>query len=196
MPMKKLLLPAIAATLICLISCNQSATTSSSAGESDKAKKNLENSKAVTAMFEKADFSKIGDYIAADAVDHSGMHGEVKGLDSLKKMFDYYSSTMKDAKNETVKEFADDDYAVLWVKESWTDAVDNAEMHMKAGEHHTMNAVHITKHNADGKITDHWEFLGMSDVMGMMMPAGNMGSEKMGTEKMSKDSSTNKMQKK
>jgi SnoaL-like protein len=196
--MKKFLLPAIAATLFCMISCNQPSTTSSAGGgESDKAKKNIENAKAVSEMFDKADFSKVGDYIAADAVDHSGMKGETKGLDSLKKMFEYYSSTMKDSKTEVVKSLADDDYVFQWVKESWTDAIDNPAMHMKTGEHHTMNAVHITKHNADSKISDHWEFLGMSDVMSMMMPAGNMmGNEKMGGEKMEKDTSMNKMKKK
>jgi ketosteroid isomerase-like protein len=192
MPMKKFVLPAIAAMLICLVSCNESATTSSPGGESEKAKKNLENAKGVTDMFNKNDFSKIGDYIAADAVDHSGMNGEVKGLDSLKKMFEGFASMMKDSKNESVKAVADDDYVFQWSKESWTDAYDDPKMMMKAGEHHTMDAIHVTKHNADGKITDHWGFIGMNDAMKMMadmsksMGSGMMPMDTTGKSKMQK----------
>ncbi len=187
--MKKFLLPAIAAFIILFSSCNQGSTTAGAA-ESDKAKKNMDNAKAVTEMFAKNDFSHMSDYIAADAVDHSGMNGEVKGLDSLKKMFEYYASTMKDSKNEPVKMVADDDYVFQWQKESWTDAYDDPKMMMKAGEHHNMDAIHVTKHNADGKITDHWGFVSMNDMMKMMGDAMKMNMN------MPKDTSTNKMQKK
>jgi hypothetical protein len=188
--MKKFLLPAIAAIFITLVSCNDQTASTASGGESDKAKKNLDNAKGVTEMFEKKDFSKIGDYIAADAVDHSGPKGEIKGLDSLKKAFEMWSGMMKDSKSEPVKAVADDDYVFQWSKESWTDAYDDPSMMMKAGEHHTMNTIHVTKHNADGKITDHWAFMDFNDMM-KMMPGGGMDMNKMPM-----DTSANKMQKK
>src|ERR1041385_8213494 len=105
--MKKLISIVSAAAICLFVSCN---SKESGGGMSDKAKKNVENAKAITAMFEKGDFSKAGDYIAPDAVDHAGPRGDVKGLDSLKAEFNYFSSTMSDAKNEEVKTIADDDY--------------------------------------------------------------------------------------
>ncbi len=187
--MKKFVLPAIAAMLY-LVSCDQNASTSSSAGESDRAKKNIENSKAIAGMFEKGDFSKVGDYIATDAVDHAGPTGDIKGLDSIKKMFNYYASTMKDSKVEIVKAVGDDDYVFMWLKQSWTATQDDPMMHMKAGDHGNMESVEVTKHNADGKIAEHWGFMSMSEMMKMMPP----GSMDMGN--MKKDTSMNKMQKK
>src|SRR6266542_5315790 len=88
--MKKLLIPSIALFLACFfISCN---SANNSGGTSDKAKKNLDNVNGVTKMFESGDFSKSGDYIAADATDHAGPNGEIKGLDSIKAMFNHYGS--------------------------------------------------------------------------------------------------------
>jgi hypothetical protein len=194
--MKKFLIPAMAAMFICLLSCNQPSSTASSAGESDRAKKNLETAKTVSEMFDKNDFSKIGDYIATDAVDHSGMNGEVKGLDSLKKEFEGFASMMKDSKTESVKTVADDDYVFQWNKESWTDAYDDPKMMMKAGEHHTMDAIHVTKHNADGKITDHWGFVSMNDMMKMMGDAMKMMPGGTNMNKMPMDTTKSKMQKK
>lgn len=78
---------------------------------SDRTKKNLENAGALAKMFESHDWSKVGDYIAADAVDHAGPRGtEVKGLDSIKAEFQEFGNSMTDMKNEVVKELADDDY--------------------------------------------------------------------------------------
>ena len=49
-------------------------------------------------------------------------------------------------------------------------------MHMKAGEKGHMETVEVTKHNADGKITDHWSFMSMADMMKMMPQQENMGN--------------------
>jgi len=137
----------------------------------DKAQKNLDNSKAIAKMFESGDFSKVGDYIAADAVDHASPHGDIKGLDSMKAMFTQYMGMMSDTKNEVVKGVADDDYSMLWLKQSWTSKVDDPMMGMKAGEHGTMESIEVAKHNADGKITEHWSFMSMNDMMKMMQKA-------------------------
>jgi len=163
--MKKLVFAFSAVILCLLISC---ADSKNEGGLSAKAKKNLENSEAIAKMFEKADFSKAGDHIAADAVDHSGPQGEVKGLDAMMAMFKQFSEMSTDAKNEIVQELADDNYSMMWLKQSWTAKVDDPMMRMKAGDHGNMESIEVCKHNADGKITDHWSFISMADMMKMM----------------------------
>ena len=70
-----------------------------------------------------------------------------------------------------------------WMKESWTQTKD--EMGMKAGSKMNMDAIEVSKFNSEGKITDHWSFISMNDVMKMMqMPQGNMS---MDTSKMKMD---------
>jgi len=164
--MKKLAFAVSAVILSCFITC-----TNNSAHEGDtseKAKKNLDNTKAIINMFVTGDFSKAGDHIATDGVDHSGPQGEVKGLDNLKAMFAQMMSTMSDTKNEVVKGLSDDDYSMVWLKQSWTQKTDDPMMGMKAGQHGDMQSVEVCKHGADGKITDHWSFMSMADMMKMM----------------------------
>lgn len=177
--MKKLLFPFLLLVIGFCVSCSNQ-----QAGMSDKAKKNLETADAVAKMFETHDWSKTGDYIAADGVDHSGPRGEVKGLDSIKAEFVEFGNSMSDMKNEVVKELADDDYAFQWMKESWTATKD--QMGMKAGQKMSAEAIEVSKFNADGKITDHWSFISSGDMMKMMqqMQPGGMG---MDTSKMKMD---------
>jgi len=168
--MKKLVFAALAVICCWMIGC----TGKDSGGMSDKTKKNLASAQAIAKMFESGDFSKVGDYIAADGVDHTGsMKGEVKGLDSIKAEFNEMGKTMSNMKNETVKELADDDYVFQWLTETSTMKVD--EMGMKAGSTNTFNVVEVSKFNADGKVTDHWSFINPNDMMKMMpqMPMGN-----------------------
>jgi len=177
--MKKLSVPFLFVLTVLFTSCSNQ-----QAGMSDKAKKNLDNFNGVTKMFESGDFSKSGDYIATDAVDHSAPTGEVKGLDSMKAMFTRYASMVSDVKNEDVKQLADDDYVIGWIKQSWTAKADDPMMHLKAGDKGHMESIEVTKHNADGKITDHWSFMSMNDMMQMMPNMGNMGTD---TTKMKMD---------
>ena len=159
--MKRYLL-IIAAASVCLLSACKS---KDSGGMSEKAKKNLEAHHAVSKMFETGDFSKLGDYIATDAIDHTGMKGEVIGLDSIKAAFAMYMSMMSDMKSETVKELADDDYTFEWVKQTWVAKVD--DMGMKAGDKGNMEAIEVTKFK-DGKASDHWTFISYTDMVKMM----------------------------
>ena len=64
-----------------LISCNDKS------GPSAAAQKNLDAMHAVNACFESKDFSKLGDYIAEDGVDHAGENGDIKGLANMKTEF-------------------------------------------------------------------------------------------------------------
>src|ERR1044072_9154301 len=99
--MKNLGLIVCTVSLCFLISCNND--KSASGGMSDKAKKNLESANAIAKMFESGDFSKLGDYVAADGVEHSGMTGEIKGPDSMKAQYSRMLTMMSDMKNKTVK---------------------------------------------------------------------------------------------
>lgn len=177
--MKKLSVPFLFVLSTLVTSCNNQ-----QAGMSDRARKNLETATAIAKMFESHDWSKVGDYIAADAVDHSGPRGEVKGLDNIKAEFQEFGNTMSDMKNEVVKELADDDYAFQWMKESWTLTKD--DMGMKAGSKMNTDAIEVSKFNADGKVTDHWSFISVNDMM-KMMPQGNMGNMGADTSKMKMD---------
>ena len=161
--MKKSAFIFLAFITYCLISCNDG-----NKGTSDKAQKNLDNSKAIAKMFEGGDFSKIGDHIAEDGVDHASPRGDVKGLDSLKALFNQYAGMMSDSKSEVVKGFADDDYSMLWLKQSWTAKVDDPMMGLKAGERGTGESIEVCRHNADGKIAEHWSFMSVNDMMKMM----------------------------
>ena len=176
--MKNLVLIACSVSFCFLLSCN-----SKSGGMSDKAKKNLESATAIGKMFESGDFSKLGDYVAADGVDHSGMKGEIKGVDSMKAAYTQMMSMMGDMKNETVKELADDDYVFQWMKESATSKVDDPMMGTKAGSRNTFNAIEVTKFNSDGKASDHWSFISWGDMMNMMPKQPAMDTTKMKTEK-------------
>ena len=162
--MKQLLSVATAIIICLLFSCNNKGA----GGMSDKAKKNLETATSIMKMIETGDHSKIGDYIAADGVDHSGPTGEVKGLDSIKAEFDGLNKMMSDFKYEVVKELADDDYVFQWGKESWTMKTDG--MGMKAGDKSSADVIEVSKFNNDGKNSDHWSFISMSDMMKMMPP--------------------------
>ena len=161
--MKNLVLIASLACFCFLLSCNND-----KGGMSDKAKKNLESANAIAKMFESGDFSKLGDYIAADGVDHSGMKGEIKGVDNMKAAYTEMTSTMGDMKNKTVKELADDDYTFQWMEESFTSKADDPMMGVKAGERKTVNAIEVSKFNSDGKATEHWTFISFGDMMSMM----------------------------
>ena len=174
--MKKLAFAFSAVILSCFVTCTNNAAHE---GGSEKAHKNLENLKAVLGMFEKADFSKAGDYIAADGVDHSGPTGEVKGIDSLKAMFTQMTATTSNQKNEIIKEMADDDYSMVWIRQTWTQKTDDPMTGMKAGQQGDIQTVEVCKHGADGKITDHWGFMSMADMMKMMpqMPKDTTGGK-------------------
>lgn len=166
--MKKIVSVASAIITCYLLSCS-----SNTGGMSDTAKKNLETARAIDKMFESGDWSKIGDYIATDAVDHAGMTGDVKGLDSIKASFAKMATMSGDMKNEMVKELADDDYVFQWMKESSTMKVD--WMRMKAGSRNTFSAIEVSKFK-DGKVTEHWSFTDWNDMMKMMTQAGAMGN--------------------
>jgi predicted ester cyclase len=177
--MKKILFAASAALVCFLVSCS-----SKDAGGklSDKAQKNLDATHAINKCFETTDFSKLGDYIVTDAVDHAGEHGDVVGLDSIKAELVEMCKKMGDMKSEVVKEFADDDWVFSWQKNSGTMKV--AEMGMQPGSKYSFAAIEVSKFK-DGKATEHWTFMSAADMMKMMQPMmdNKMMDNKMDTTK-------------
>lgn len=164
--MKKLLFAFSAIALFTLFACN-----TNSGGMSDKAKKNLENAKAVSKVFETKDLSKIGDYVDSNVVDHASPDGNQKGIESLKKSFEEMLGSMSDAKMVTVQEMANDDYVFQWIDESWTQTKES--MGMKPGQYN-FKVIEVSKFNADSKVIEHWSFMDFNDMtkmMQIMMPA-------------------------
>lgn len=162
--MKKFFLVLSAGAICLFTSCS---SKKNEGGMSEAAKKNLEANDAILKMFETGDISKIGDYMATDAVDHAGPKGDIVGLDSIKAYFAQMSQMMTNMKNDVVKTLADDEYVMCWVKGSGTAKVDIPDWGMKAGQSHTGNSVEVSKFK-DGKAVEHWTFANATEMMEMM----------------------------
>lgn len=157
--MKKFLFTMAAAAGCFFISCSDKEDDD---GMSGKAKKNIEASQTVAKAFETGDVSKIDEVVAADFVDHTD-RGDM-GRDSLKAaivMMHALDSTMK---FNTLKEFADDEYATTWYKFSGTS---DGTMGIPKGPYE-MNSIELVKFK-DGKAIEHWSFVEMREAMKMMM---------------------------
>ncbi|TMI62809.1 MAG: ester cyclase [Bacteroidetes bacterium] len=166
--MRKLMLFSFVILSVAYMSCN-----SAEGGMSTTAKKNLEVNTAIMKAYESGDFSKMGDYIAADAVDHGGEKGDIKGLENIVAEMKRYKEMVKDAKVEVVKEMVDDEYVMVWSKTSGTLTMDG--MGMKAGDKTNMTGVDVAKFK-DGKAVEHWIFMDvaeMNKMMQAMMPSTN-----------------------
>ena len=146
--MKKLFFILAVVILNSLIACNS--------GMSSTEKKNKEVNSAIMKAYEAGDFSKMGDYIAADAVDHGGEKGDVSGLDNIVAAMKGYREQMGEVKFETIRELADDDYVMTWSKVTGRN----------------MTTVDISKFK-DGKAVEHWLYMDPREMMQMMMPAMN-----------------------
>ena len=168
---------AIASTCYC-ISCN----TKSEGGLSPTAQKNLDAMHGVSASFESKDFSKLGDYIAADAVDHSGDNGDIKGLDSIRAAFVKEDAGFDNMKTEYIKDLADDEYAMSW--EHFTGTYKTDMMGHRAGDKFDLKSIEVAKFK-DGKATEHWSMMEAADVEKMMaaMQAPAMPMAKDSTKK-------------
>ncbi|MFT3912366.1 MAG: ester cyclase [Ferruginibacter sp.] len=166
--MKKFLYSSAVALSCFCISCNNN-----SAGLSPTAQKNLDAMRGVTKCFDTKDFSKLGDFIAADAVDHAGQSGDIKGLENMKAEFTKMVATYDNGKTEVIKELADDEYVMTWQRYTGTMKSDEPSMAMKAGDKIDMTAIELAKFK-DGKAIEHWTFMSPAEMMKMMPqpPAG------------------------
>jgi predicted ester cyclase len=167
--MKKVLTMASFALICYCTSCTSKPEGSLSA----TAQKNLDAMHGVTQCLETKDFSKLGDYIATDAVDHAGDNGEVKGLDSIKMALAKEVAGVDGMKTEYIKELADDDYVMSW--EHFTGIIKAPMMGLKAGDKFDLTEIEVAKFK-DGKATDHWSMLEPAQLMKLM---GNAAQQMM-----------------
>lgn len=154
--MKKLLFFSLVTGCGFCLSCNNE-----KGGMSATAKKNMEVNAAITKAYMSGDFSKMGDYIAKDAIDHGGETGDIKGLDSIVAQMKVYHAQMPNAKSETIKEMADDEYVMTWSKVS-------GDM---GGKPMNMTSIDVAKFK-DGKAVEHWIYMDPKDMMKMMESQG------------------------
>lgn len=147
--MKSLLSLVIIAACSFCISCNNG-------GQSATTKKNIEVNDAIMKAYEAGDFSKMGDYIAADALDHGGQNGDIKGLDNIVADMKKYHAMMPDMKSAIIKTLADDEYVFVWATVSGT--MNGQKMEMKSMD--------IAKFK-DGKAIEHWVYMDPAELAKM-----------------------------
>jgi len=187
--MKKFLIIASAGLICFITACNNSgeksasvdttaATSASPSASSSAGDKNIATIHAINDAISSGDVSKLDQYIASDCIDHSGEHGEVKGLDSIKAELKQMHDTYKDLKLESIQDAANNDYVFSLSRFRGTNTV--ASMGAPAGTHFDMTSVDVAKFGSDGKVTDHWIYMSMDDAMKMM---GGMEGMKKGAKK-------------
>lgn len=123
------------------------------------AKKNVEVNEAITKAYEAGEFDKMGDYIAGDAIDHSGEQGDIVGLENIVAEMKKWQQMMPDMKGTPTKILADDEYVFTWSRSSGT----------MNGQKIELSGVDISKFK-DGKAIEHWMFMDPKDMMKMMPP--------------------------
>ena len=172
--MKKFLIVASSGLVCFLISCN------SNTGSNTQGEKNIAAIHAVDDAIESGDVDKLDQYIAADGVDHTGEHGEIKGLDSIKASLKQMHDAYKDMKLEELQDAASGDYVFTMTRFTGTSTKES--MGAPAGTSFDMTSVEVAKFNKDGKATDHWSYFTMADAMKMMGGGNNMGRGNMGNK--------------
>lgn len=173
--MKKIFFVAFAGLLCICTSCNDTGTSGTKGSEQKQ--KNLAASDVIDKAFQTGDISGIDSVVSADFVDHTD-RGDFKGSDSLKAMVKFVHENMKDMKTEKIRELADDDYVMSWMR--WT-GTSKGIPGMPDGPY-DMHAIEVSKFK-DGKAIEHWTYMDMKEMMKMMPPPpppkmNNMDSSK------------------
>jgi ketosteroid isomerase-like protein len=154
----------ISAGMLFFTACdNNKKTGDAPAADNSVAEKNLAAVHGINKAVETGDVSKLGDYIAADAVDHN-MVGMIKGFDSITAVH----TQADDMKAEILKEFADSTHVIQWMHYSGKSKM--AMGSVPAGAPYDMTMIHVAS-LSNGKVTEHWEYMLPSDMMKMMAPS-------------------------
>lgn len=155
---KRDLLPGLA--ILLALSCNHQ----KEGGRSAAAQKNLEAAHGISKCFETKDFSKLGDYVAADAVDHAGENGDIRGVENMKADYAKMSGTFTSLKSEVIKELADDEFVMSWMR--FTGVMSGDLYGKKAGDTMVSSSIELSKCR-DGKVIEHWTFMEPAEMMKM-----------------------------
>jgi predicted SnoaL-like aldol condensation-catalyzing enzyme len=168
--MKKLL-NSTAFLLFCfLVSCQQSGSNTTTAN-SDQANKNKQASIAVYRAFETGNVNNLDSFIDKDIVDHSGENGEMKGIDSMKKMITDMHTHMNDIKIESIANATDGDYN--FDLNRMTGTTNSPYMGFPANYKFDMMGVDVVKVK-NGKAVEHWGYADPNQVVKMMQAMGSM----------------------
>jgi hypothetical protein len=157
--MKKIFLLFVLSSFFILTGCNDK-----SSGPSPTAQKNLDAAKGIRDAIAHKDMARLGDFIATDALDHSGDHGDVRGLDSIKTQIMAWTA-MVNQKTDILKELADDEYVMSWQHNTGT--YTNTGYGHKPGDPFDLQEIEVTRFK-EGKAVEHWSMMPPADVMKMM----------------------------
>jgi ketosteroid isomerase-like protein len=161
--MKKMILAAYALLLCMFISCNDAAKNESS---NSQAEKNKENILTVYKGIESGDMSKMDEFVAADVVDHTD-RGDIKGLDSAKKMLGDLHNHFSNLKMEMLAEGTSSSGEYHFTLVRMTGTTKDAAMGMPANTAIDQTSVDVVR-MVNGKAAEHWGYVNPKDVMKMM----------------------------
>lgn len=142
-------------------------TSDKKGGISEKAQKNLDAMHGISKAIETGDMSKLGDYLAEDVIDYAAEGGPAKGFENVKTELIKFTQYADNMKTEVIKELADDDYVMCWMRFTGTMKID--QMGMKKGDTYNTTALEVSKFNADSKAIEHWTFVEPAEMAKMMM---------------------------
>jgi predicted ester cyclase len=143
------------------MACKERTTTN----ESSQAAHNRANSHLIYKAIETGDVSHLDSIIDKDFVDHAGENGDVKGIDSLKKMFAEMHHEINDLNIKEIANATDGDYNIALIEMTGTTA--KPMMGMPAGTKLDMKSVEVVKVK-NGKAIEHWGYMDPKDMMKMM----------------------------
>jgi predicted SnoaL-like aldol condensation-catalyzing enzyme len=167
--MKKFLFLTATAMLVVFISCKDTSTTETKNTNSYN-EKNIANNKEVYRAMETGDVSRLDSIIDKDIVDHGDM-GDIKGIDTLKKIFSNMHNQVKNLKMESIAEATSGDYHFAYVR--MTGTTNDASMGIPAGTQMDITGIDLVRIK-DGKAVEHWGFTQGRDMMKMMSMDPNM----------------------
>ena len=163
--------------LTTVFACNDKTTdagATASGGISEAHKQMMESNRAVQRAIETGDSVTLRKYISAESVDHGGgPNGEdVKG-DDIVRMLSSIHKDIDNMKFETLQEAANEDHVFALVR--LTGTTNKAVWGMPAGHKMDSKSVDVVKIK-DGKMTDHWGYYDMAEMMAMMGGAQGGGN--------------------
>lgn len=153
------MIPSAFLIVIFLISCNNQPS-----GPSETTKMNITSMDGIDKAIASKDFSKLGDFIAQNCIDHAGEHGDVVGIDSIKASLADWVATV-DEKTTVIKRLADDEYIMSWNKNTGK-YLTEGQGH-KVGDTFNLSGIDVVKFK-DGKAVEHWMMMPPEDVIKMM----------------------------
>jgi predicted ester cyclase len=156
--MNKLLSITSVAIFLLLASC----TSTKQDCVSETTKKNIAAMHGIFNCFNTGDFSKLGDYVDEDCIDHSsGGKEDIRGLAQMKANYEQWMQMVANSKTTIKVEMANDEYVISWVSFAMTMKIDVATK--KIGEKFEKSDIEILRFK-DGKAVEHWTFIDARDL--------------------------------